>query len=309
MKSILTLLTAFVLLVSSFAFISCKGCDEKETEPADGNSTASDTKTSGNKTDPGGTTVSDGDSISGGDLVDTVVTVEGSSFGYPDGSSSSGDGSASVSASAKDSGGGNSRSGGSPPPQALTSSDMVRVKIKEVLEGYVASGKQVAEDVLPDTSNAFTKAALESHNAFMAIDPGNPKAPKAEKEYIDIIRNVYCKRLICAVYLDYEYNKRFPRNDKAREDADDASKCLTKIMSRWEWFSTLYEAASDRIEDIKRNKKLAIDYDKLIKAWNELHNHNNNQLMRDADKQWEDLCKAVDADKNNRPENGKCREH
>jgi hypothetical protein len=73
MRSILPILTAFVLFGFSFMFSSCKSCDKKEAEPAgrggDTNNTPLDTTTS-NATDGGSSTTSTSNGTPGGSNTD-----------------------------------------------------------------------------------------------------------------------------------------------------------------------------------------------------------------------------------------------
>jgi hypothetical protein len=327
MRNLLTILIASFIL---FTLSSCKDCSKKETKPDGRNGKVSDTKTpsstigdggttdSGKETKPdgrngkvsdtktpssttgdGGTTDSGRGSVSatgsGGGLIDKIDL-------HGDSGSGGGLASAKVLDGGLDLGGSGlpslatgtvvkTKSDGSSLP-SLTPAKLeaaARAKIKEVLEGYIGGIEGDPENIAPETINAFTKACRESYIAWRMANNGS-----VEKKYLNGISDIYWCRVAWAIALEKEYSG-FARDDHSRTVADSALRDLAD--NNLQPLNVLFQTATERIEQIRANRSLATHGtgDRLIEAWNALHN-GDKKLMSDADKQWKELCEVVDAD-------------
>jgi hypothetical protein len=248
MRKTLAILVVPVLLVLSFTLSSCKDCGKKKPVPADRGGSNSDKDSSDS-----------------------------------DAKDSSGD-----SSSTTDSGGGSSSGGDALPlltPAQLLSEKATKDCIDKVLVGYKRGSEHITKkdmdvkcimnDIEPDTKNAFTRAFLESYNAWQTASKKEPLS-----EYLNKVNDIYYRRICWAIALRNEYNKYAASDDMDKSMAMRAHKALARCKDVPEVLRI--------IADIKGKHPES----RLIKAWNAFE-----AVSAEADKQWEELYRLVDADR------------
>jgi hypothetical protein len=196
--------------------------------------------------------------------------------------------------------GGGSSDGGNPAqvviPLAPTLDDLQN-KIKEVMVGVLCPKDAFNKSSSPsslthligaldkkNTGNAFTVVFLKAYGAWNLI---NSQTEADAHSWLGLICDVYSNRIRWACYLHQKYNSNDDNlsNDFCRNYANDALERCNKDESL-----RLYRAALASINTMKKNKSNLT----LTNDWDALYN-NDSQLMRDADKQWDELGKIVDA--------------
>jgi hypothetical protein len=176
-----------------------------------------------------------------------------------------------------------------------------RAKIDEVLEGDKDPRPVLllVDDIDENTKNAFTKAFMKSYRAWELADDNT-----AEKRLLDIISEAYTCRVLRARRLKSEYDRKDVRCD---DHVDEANDLMNRVNNeRWDngvppvdqqTLPLLYTVATEHIAQIGKDGSNP----ELIRYWEEF-----SAIRADADRQWQELCDAVDKDPT-RPDDGQLR--
>jgi hypothetical protein len=138
-----------------------------------------------------------------------------------------------------------------------------------------------------NTPNMFIKAFLKARGA------SNVDTNKTH-EWLNRIYAVYRNRVRWACCLYQEYNNGAQRDDRFKQEADRALDAKKRGETTEIWVRhrnlNVYQEAAEEIKTLKENKTNM----GLVNDWNALYD-NDSKLMRDADEQWDELVKIVDA--------------
>jgi hypothetical protein len=170
-------------------------------------------------------------------------------------------------------------------------------KIKEVMGGFLdpdtfkmTSFSNLKDRIVKDTPNAFTMVCLRVYNVYNIAN--DTLSNTSITKWLNTLESMYCNRLVWACHLYQEYIdgiKNPHESNSRRKQADNALNNKKENYETNEFQKTLAEIDTFRINKSRPN---------LIKDWDALYDnasHDDSKLMRDANKQWDELVKIVDA--------------